>query len=39
MRLFTNKNQDLLSHFDNTDESQNGFKGSSLNSLLIDNHY
>ena len=38
MRVLTNKDRYLLSHFDKSDESQNGMKGFSLNQMLIDNY-
>ena len=38
MRLLTHKDQDVLPHFDEIDESQIRLKGSSLNQVLIDNH-
>ena len=38
LRPFTNKYQNLPSHFDKTDKSQNGFRGYSLKKVLIDIH-
>ena len=38
MRVLTSKDGDLLSHFDNIDETQNGSNNTSLKQMLIDNH-
>ena len=37
MRLSTNKDEDLLSHFDEMSDSQNGIKGCSLKQIIVDN--
>ena len=38
MRAFTSKDLDLLSHFDNIDETQNATNKTSLKQMLINNH-
>ena len=38
MRCLTSENGDLLSHFDNIDETENGINNSSLKQMLINNH-
>ena len=37
LRLLTNEDEDLLSYFDENDDSQNGNKGSSMNQIHNDN--
>ena len=36
-RAFTSKDVDLLSHFDNNDETQNGINNTSLKQLFLTN--
>ena len=38
MRFLTSKDGDLISYFDEIDETQNAIKRSSLSQMLIDNH-
>ena len=38
MRVLTNKDGDLMSYFDNINETQAGINNSSLKQILIDNH-
>ena len=38
MGALTSKDGDLLSHFDNTDEIEDGSKNTSLKQMLINNH-
>ena len=38
MRALTSKDGDLLTHFDNIDETQNGSNNTSLKQMLINSH-
>ena len=38
MRALTSKDEDLLTYFDNIDETQNGSNNTSLKQKLINNH-
>ena len=38
MRALTSKDGDLLSYFDNTNETEAGIDDSSLKHMLINNH-
>ena len=38
MRALTRKDRDLLSHFENMDETENGSNNTSLKQMFINNH-